>query len=73
MKSTAVYHGHKPLRIVLSVVGWIVMIALVVAIFCFFWFKRYIVYADDGTLRVEVPYLADTMPDDLPGEAGGES
>lgn len=60
MRAGAVYHGHKPLRIVLKTVGWIVLVALILAVFMFFWFKRYIVYTDEG-LRVQVPYLAETM------------
>lgn len=46
----------------MKVVGWIVLIAVVLAVFMFFWFRRYIVYTDDG-LRVQVPYLSGTMTD----------
>ena len=60
MRAGAVYHAHKPGRIVLKVIGWIVLIAVVLMVF--FWFRRYIVYTDDG-LRVQVPYLAGTMTD----------
>ena len=63
MRGGAVYHGRKPLRIVLKVVGWLVLIAVVLTAFAFFWFKRYIVYTEDG-LRVQVPYLAETMVDE---------
>ena len=62
MRRGAVYHGHKPVRFVLKRIGWIVLVAVVLAIFMFFWFRRYIVYTDDG-LRVQVPYLAETMTD----------
>jgi hypothetical protein len=62
MRRGAVYHGHKPVRFVLKLIGWIVLVAVVLAIFMFFWFRRYIVYTDDG-LRVQVPYLDETMTD----------
>ena len=40
----------------------LILIAVVLAVFMFFWFRRYIVYTEDG-LRVQVPYLAETMTD----------
>ena len=46
----------------MKIVGWIVLIAVVLTVFMFFWFRRYIVYTDEG-LRVQVPYLSETMTD----------
>ena len=37
--------------------GIVLAVLVVLAVIVFFWFKRYIVYTDDGQLRLEVPFI----------------
>ncbi|NLV49191.1 MAG: hypothetical protein GXY20_00685 [Clostridiales bacterium] len=59
--SGRIYHGRNPLRALLKVLLWIIIIAAALFVFAFFWFKRYIVYTDDGII-LDVPFLHSSEP-----------
>ena len=56
------YRSAKPLRTAASVLGVLLALVILVCAIIFFSFRKYIVYTADG-LRLEVPWLEETMPD----------
>ena len=52
-----IYHGRNPVKTAFKVLGIVLAALVVLAVIVFFWFKRYIVYTDDGQLRLEVPFI----------------
>ena len=63
------YRSAKPLRTAASVLGALLALVILVCAIIFFSFRKYIVYTADG-LRLEVPWLEETMPEaDAPEDA----
>lgn len=57
-----VYRKHHTLRILLNVLIILLVLAIILSAVVFFWFRRYIVYTDDG-LHLEIPWLEDDTSD----------
>ena len=51
-----IYHRRNPIKIILSVLGIIIAVAILLFALIFFGFKKYAVYTDDG-VTIEVPWL----------------
>ena len=57
-----VYRKHHTLRILLNVLIILLVSAVILSAAVFFWFRRYIVYTDNG-LHLEIPWLEDSTSD----------
>ena len=64
-KNGQVYKKHRPLKVVLTVIAIILAAVLLLGVFLYFWFQRYIVYTSDG-LYLDIPWL-----EDVRGTRGG--
>lgn len=65
-----IYRKHHALRILLNVLIILLVTAIILSAVVFFWFRRYIVYTDDG-LHLEIPWLADDTSDSAAETAAG--
>ena len=63
------YRSAKPLRTAASVLGVLLALVILVCAIIFFSFRKYIVYTADG-LRLEVPWLEDTLPEEESADDG---
>lgn len=52
-----IYHGRSPVKTVFKVLGIVLAVLVLLAVIVFFWFRRYIVYTDEGQLRLDVPFI----------------
>ena len=55
MKRPRVYHDRRPLRALLRALLVLVILAVALCIFAFFWCRQYIV-VEDGRLRLDPPW-----------------
>lgn len=58
------YRGRTGARDVLKVVAVLLLILLVLSLGAFFFLQKYMVYSDDGTARLELPFMKDEAPTD---------
>jgi hypothetical protein len=56
------YRNRRAARIALAAALSLVLVCLIAAVVLFFGLKRYIVYTQDGRLRLEIPWLEDAPP-----------
>ena len=61
------YRKHMRFRSVLSSIGVLLMVIVMVLAFIFFWFRRYIVYTEDG-LYLDIPLLNEAREKNPPQE-----
>ena len=61
-----IYRNRTPLRIAMTVLIIVLVLLLLISAIIFFSFQKYIVYTADG-LRLEVPWLEDTMVEEDTG------
>ena len=47
---------HGAVRTIIKIVLIVIAVLVALAIFCFFYFQRYIVYMPDG-VRLDIPFL----------------
>lgn len=57
------YRKHMRLKTVLKTVALVLLAVIVLLVATFLWFKRYIVYTEDG-LYLDVPWLSDDVSPD---------
>ena len=62
------YRGRGGASGVLKVIAVVLAVILILAVAAFFYLQRYLVYTDDGQVRLEVPFLSkeDPEPGDTP-------
>jgi hypothetical protein len=53
------YRSRRPLKIILTAFVTLVIAAVILTVSLFFGMRRYIVYEPDGSLHLEIPWLAD--------------
>lgn len=51
------YRRRRLWRTLFRALGILLLALVLLAVIVFFWFKRYIVYTDDGQLRLDVPFI----------------
>ena len=56
-RSRKVYRPKKPVKTFFKVFGSIIAVLILLAVFVFFYFQRYIVIDPDSGLRLEIPFL----------------
>ena len=61
------YRKHMRFRSVMSTIGVFLMVVIMVLAFIFFWFRRYIVYTEDG-LYLDIPLLNEAREKNPPQE-----
>ncbi|MDR2357021.1 MAG: hypothetical protein LBD92_02905 [Oscillospiraceae bacterium] len=54
------YRNRRAARIALTVALSLVLACVIAAVALFFGLKKYVVYTQDGKLRLEIPWLEDT-------------
>lgn len=67
------YYNRRILRVIVSVVTTVALVAVIGFMLLFFWLRQYVVYTEDGQIRLEIPFLMDETPsgespDDMDGE-----
>lgn len=60
------YRSRRPLKILMTALLTLLIAGMILMVALFFAFRRYIVYEPDGTLHLEIPWLADELPEDSP-------
>jgi hypothetical protein len=53
------YRSRRPLKIILTAFFTLLLAAVILTVSLFFGLRRYIVYEPNGTLHLEIPWLAD--------------
>ena len=60
------YRSGRPLKILLTAFLTLLIAGILLMVLLFFGLRRYIVYDTDGTLHLEIPWLADETPSGSP-------
>ena len=58
-----VYRSRSPVRTVITIAAAVLIIIVIFCSLVFFGFRKYIVYTNDG-LRLEVPWLQETVTEE---------
>lgn len=56
------YRSRRPIKIFLTVILSLVIAFVILTVSLFFGLQKYIVYAPDGSLHLEIPWLAEDSP-----------
>ncbi len=62
-KRPRTYRSRRPLKIILAILVSLVIAAVILTLSLFFGLRKYIVYDQDGKLRLEIPWLEEYRPD----------
>lgn len=54
------YRSGRPIKIILKVLLSLVIAAIILTVSLFFGLRQYIVYDQDGTLHLEIPWLEES-------------
>ncbi len=58
------YRSRRPLKIILTVLISLIAALIILSVTLFFGLRKYIVYDEDNTLHLEIPWLEEDMPPD---------
>ena len=62
-KEKRVYRSHRPWKTALTIFLIVIALLIILAITVFFWFRKYIVYTDQGIV-LQVPWLEEAWEAD---------
>jgi uncharacterized membrane protein YqiK len=57
------YRSRRPLKIILTSLVALLIAVVILTVSLFFGLRRYIVYDNNGTLHLDIPWLSDVLPD----------
>ena len=60
------YRSRRPLKILLTALLTLLIVGIILIVLLFFGLRQYIAYDQNGTLYLDIPWLADVTPVESP-------